>query len=117
MATDRQQRKDPVRASPSSALDTVVRFLTRTTGDSGRTLRFIAIVSCLVFAAVFAITAAVCWIIIATEGIHKVKPSYLLPTGVFGGGSLLVWITITIRDFVMKRRRRRTNGKEPPGTS
>lgn len=115
MAIFRRRREEPALA-PSASPDTVVGLLVWAVGDWGRTLRLIAIVGCLLFVLVVGITVGISVVVVATEGTRGIKPRYLLPTGVFGGGSVLVGITLAVLEVFRKKRQRRASAKTPPGT-
>lgn len=114
MAIFRRRREEPALA-PSASPDTVVGLLVWVGSDWGRTLRFITIVSCVLFVLVVSITVGIGVVVVATEGIRGIKPRYILPAGVFGGGSVLVWITIAAGEFIRKKRQRRASEKTPHG--
>jgi len=95
--------------------DTFVGLLAWVIDDTGRTLRLIAIVGCVLFVLVLGITVGTRFA--GAEGIRGIHPGYLLPAGITGAGSGLTWITILARDSVKKRRERLASAKKPPGTS
>lgn len=112
MAIFKRRREKPALA-PSAGPDTVVDLLAWTVSDWGRTLRFIAIVSCLLFVVVVGITVGITVIVVATEGIRGIKPRYLLPTGILSSGSALSLIIIAVGEAIRKKRQRRANEQTP----
>jgi uncharacterized membrane protein (UPF0136 family) len=108
----RRRREESAVAGP----DTIVGLLVWTISDWGRTLRFTAILCGVLFVLVVGVTVGVSVVVVATEGIRGIKPRYLLPTGVLGGGSVLTWITIAAWEAIRKKKRRRSSEKTPPAT-
>jgi hypothetical protein len=91
--------------------DTFVRLLAWIVDDTGRTLRFIALFGGVLFFVVLGITVGTS--VAEAEGI-RIHPAYLLPTGLFGGGSALIWIIIAIRGLIRKWRQQLTAGNNSP---
>ena len=94
---------EPAPAPPPSP-STVPEFLFATIGDWGRTLRFIAIIACVLFVVVFSVTVGIGAIVMATEETRGIHPPFLLPTGIGGGATAVVWIMISATRAVKKKK-------------
>jgi TRAP-type C4-dicarboxylate transport system permease small subunit len=114
MATSRRPRQE---LASFAGPYTVVGLLVWAISDTSRTLRLIAIACCLLFVVVFGVTLGVSVVVIAMEGTRAIQPRYLLPAGIGGTATVLTGITLALRALITRMRRRRTNGKTPPGTS
>lgn len=85
--------------------DTFVRLIAHVTEDTGRTLRFIAIL--------LAAAAAICVIVVACRGIRPTV-RYTLPAEIFAGSTVLSLGTIGIRVRSVRRNRDAGEGPPPP---
>jgi hypothetical protein len=99
----KRRRGEPAPAPPPSPT-TAAEFLFATISDWGRTLRFITIIICVLFVVVFSVTLGIGAIVMATEETRGIHPPFLLPTGIGGGATAVVWITISVTRAVKKKR-------------
>jgi fluoride ion exporter CrcB/FEX len=79
--------------------------------DPVRTQRATRILSWAIFAFIIAACIGTALIITATQGISPAKLRYLVPTGIFGGATTLVAVTISVGNLIKKRKERRASGK------
>jgi hypothetical protein len=82
------------------APETFIGLLWAMSGDWGRACRFVFIV----FGIVLTCCLGISVIVLAVKGIHT-PTRYVVPAGVFGGGSLLTLITVMIKRLLFVRNR------------
>jgi TRAP-type C4-dicarboxylate transport system permease small subunit len=102
----KRKSEEPDRTPPATP-ETLIGLLNAASDNWGKTLRLIALVSCLLICAGLAVGGGVAIVLVALKGIGAIVPKYAVPTGIFSGATVLVALAGAVTAFLKKMKIKR----------